>query len=459
MPRCFGRPPPLPPDNISKLEARERAGSLAEATIRISDTVTPDPQQRDTAPEPTKPPAPGPAGEPSAALVTMLAVAAGALVANLYYAQPLIASIGPELGVSPDWAGSMVSITQIGYGVGLFLLVSLADLVENRRLVLITLVLTVVSLLGAAVSTTAAPFFIASFAIGLCSTGAQVLIPFAAHLVPEATRGRVVGNVMAAVLTGIMLARPVSLFIAALFGWRAVFWGSAALMAVIGLALARMMPPHKPRGGMHYGQILASMVGLFRQTPILRRRAAYQSFMFCAFNMFWTAAPLMLADRFGMSQHGIALFALAGAGGALAAPLAGRLADNGFTRIATVGAMVVLGLAFYGTLPAMQAGALVALILLTILLDAAVQVNQVVSQRIIFQLPAETRGRVNAIYMTIAFLGGALGSALATTTYHWGGWTTTADAGALIGVLMLALFATEPGLWSRRAASRQRGAN
>jgi predicted MFS family arabinose efflux permease len=168
---------------------------------------------------------------PSAALVTVIAVATGALVANLFYAQPLIASIAPEIGISADLAGSVVSITQIGYGVGLFLLVSLADLVENKRLVLTTLTLTIVGLIGAAFSTAAAPFFAAAFVIGLSSTGAQVLLPFVAHLVPEARRGRILGNVMAGLLTGIMLARPLSLFIAASFGWRAArpcsWWRSA----------------------------------------------------------------------------------------------------------------------------------------------------------------------------------------------------------------------------------------
>src|SRR5260370_180725 len=153
---------------------------------------------------------------------------------------------------------------------------------------------------------------------------------------------------MAGVLTGIMLARPVALFIAASFGWRAVFWSSAVLMIMIGLMLARVMPRYKPRGGIHYGQILSSLVGLFRDTPTLRRRAAYQSLMFAAFSMFWTAAPLMLADRFSMGQYGIALFALAGAGGALAAPFVGRLADRGLARSMTAGSMIVLGLSFYG---------------------------------------------------------------------------------------------------------------
>jgi predicted MFS family arabinose efflux permease len=360
---------------------------------------------------------------PSTALISVLAVATGALVANLYY------------------AGSVVSVTQIGYGVGLFLLVSLADLVENKRLVLTTLTCTTVGLVGAALSSTALPFFLASFLVGFCSTGAQVLLPFVAYLVPERRRGRVLGNVMACVLTGIMLARPVSLFIAASFGWRAVFGSSAVLMVIIGLSLARMMPRFTPRGGMHYGGILVSMIGLFRAMPVLRWQAASQALMFGAFNMFWTAAPLMLAERFGMTQHQIGLFALAGAGGALAAPVAGRLADRGMGRKANVAAVVVLGLAFTGTGWAAGAGAIVVLVLLAICIDAAMQTTQIVSRRIIFAVPPETRGRVNALYMTCLFTGGAIGSVLGTITYDWGGWMATAIAGGVIGVLVLMLTA------------------
>jgi len=380
---------------------------------------------------------------PPASLITVISIATGALVANLYYAQPLIAAIAPELGVSPDLAGAIVSVTQLGYGAGLFFIVPLADLVENRTLVLTTLSLTICGLVGTAVSTAALPFFLFSFVIGLCSTGAQVLLPFVAHLIPAARRGRIVGNVMAGVLSGIMLARPVSLFIAASFGWRSVFWCSAILMAVIGLLLSRLMPRHAPRAGMHYGRILSSMAELFRTMPGLRRRAVYQALMFAGFNIFWTAAPLMLAERFGLGGHAIALFALAGAGGALAAPVAGRLADRGLTRPATAGAMAVLGLSFYATGPAVDMLALIPLVVLALVLDGAVQANQVVSQRIIFSGPSEIRGRVNAIYMTINFMGGAAGSILGTLTYHGGGWTMTAWAGALIGAVLLVLFATE----------------
>lgn len=387
------------------------------------------------------------------AFVTLVAIATGALVANLYYAQPLVASIGAELGISDRMAGSITSITQIGYGAGLFLLVSLADIVENRRLVLTTLSLTIVALIAAAISTVAVPFFIASFVVGVCSTGAQVLIPFVSHLVPPERRGRTVGNIMAGLLTGIMLARPASLFIAASLGWRAVFWGSAVLMVLILVALVRMMPKHAAKGRMRYSQILGSMAGLWLTIPALRWRAAFQFLMFAAFNMFWTAAPLMLAEQLGLSQRAIGFFALAGAGGALAAPLAGRLADRGHSKMVTLGSMLLVGIGFLATGWAAAISSVVGLAILAFLLDAGVQGNQVVSQRIIFSAAGqENRGRINALYMTVTFAGGALGSLLGTVTYQWGGWSTSALAGGLLGVLLIVLFALQQVSASRHPA-------
>ena len=389
--------------------------------------------------------APAPVTQPTVSpwLFFVLAVATGALVANLYYAQPLIALIGPELGIRPDLAGTLVSVTQIGYGLGLFFLVSLADLVENKKLVLVTLGITTLALVAAATATNAAVFFVAAAAIGLCSTGAQVLVPFASHLVPPELRGRTVGNVMAGLLTGILLARPLALFISSAFGWRPVFWISAGLMLVIGVLLVAMMPRYVPHSRTSYLRNLASMPGLMRDTPVLQRRSAYQFLIFATFNMLWTAAPLMLVDRFGLSQSGIALFALAGAGGALAAPIAGRLADRGLARLCTGIAISGLTAGFLASLWAVPAGMLIAMVVIAVVIDAAVQFNQITSQRLLFVLPAEQRGRVNALYMTITFFGGAIGSTLATTTYHWGGWTAMAATAAAMGLVAAALYLTE----------------
>jgi predicted MFS family arabinose efflux permease len=280
------------------------------------------------------------------------------------------------------------------------------------------------------------------FLIGLCSTAAQVLLPLLAHLVPVERRGQVVGNVMGGLLTGIMLARPLSLFVATAFGWRAIFWGSAVLMLAIGGALALLMPRHRPAPGLHYGQILASMGRLFLTMPVLRWRALYQTLLFAAFNIFWTAAPLMLADRFDLSGNQIGLFALAGAGGALAAPVAGRLADRGLGRWASLGAMATLGIGFLLTGWAVAATALSALVVITIAIDAAVQMNQVATQRILYSGPSETRGRVNALYMTTCFAGGAIGSVLGTISYHRGGWSATAAIGGALGLIAFLLFVT-----------------
>ena len=381
---------------------------------------------------------------PSSLLVAVVAIATAVIAANLYYAQPLIAVIAPDLGIAPDMAGSVTSATQIGYGTGLFLLVSLADLIEHRRLVLIQLLCTAAALLGVAVSHTAGVYYIAAFLVGLFTTAAQVLLPFIAQLVPEERRGRVVGTVMAGLLTGLMLARPAALFISAGLGWRAVFVIAAGAMLILAAVLAGLMPRYQPVGGVHYGRILLTSLKVLRDLPRVRRRAVYQALMFGAFSLFWTAAPLALADRFGLHQQGIALFALAGAGGALVAPLAGRLADAGWTRACTTGAMAALGLSFLASSWLVAAGWLAAFMLVAILVDAAVQMNHGVSQRVVYTTPAPIRGRVNAIYMTVTFVGGAAGSMLGALTYHHGGWTTTALTGAATGGLLLLIQATEP---------------
>jgi predicted MFS family arabinose efflux permease len=380
---------------------------------------------------------------PSATLITILTIGVGGLVANLYYAQPLVSSIAPALGITPDIAGSIVSVTQIGYGVGLFFLVPIADLVENRRLVLTLLGLTILALLGVGTSANAGLFFVASFLIGVCATGAQVLLPFVAYLVPEERRGRVVGKVMAGILTGIMLARPAALFISASFGWRTVFFVSAGLMLLIGLLLFRMMPTHRPASGLKYSRAITTMVRLPARMPELCWRSAYGALMFGCFNMFWTAAPLMLADRFHLGQHEIGMFALAGAGGALAAPWAGRLSDGGREIIATFGAMVVLALSFLTSIWATSAAVLPLLVICAVLIDAAVQTNSVVSRRTVFGTAPEIRGRVNAIYMSCQFAGGAAGSIVGTLSYHWGGWACTAGVGLAAGVLLLVLLGCE----------------
>ncbi len=378
-------------------------------------------------------------------MIFLLAASCGLIAANIYYAQPLISLIAPSVGLAPSAASLIVTFTQVGYCAGLVLLVPLSDLVENRTLVLATLTGAGAALLTAASAHSAPLFLAAALLIGLGSVAVQMLVPMAAHLAPDAIRGRVVGTVMSGLFIGIMLARPASSLVAGAFGWRAVYDASAVLMLLLGLVLWRVLPRRQPVTRHSYAGLLGSLWTLLRDTPLLRRRAGYQAAMFGAFTLYWTAVPLVLqGPDFQLTQHGIALFALAGVAGALVAPIAGRLADRGHTRRATAASLALAALAFLfcrvgagGSLAWLLAGG--------ILLDLGVQANMVLGQRAIFSLGAEARGRLNGIYMALFFLGGALGSALASLAFARGGWTLVSWIGLAFPVAALLGFATERG--------------
>lgn len=379
----------------------------------------------------------------STGLTTLFAVACGLCAANIYFAQPLIEPIAQTLALHAGLAGLVMTLTQLGYGAGLILLVPLADVIENRRLIMLAMGGAVLGLVGAAASTSAASFLAASFLVGAGAVAAQVLVPFASHLAPDATRGKVVGNVMAGLLGGIMLARPFSSIVAAAFGWRAVFAVSAALMSVLIVVIARALPKRRPQQSVGYTKTLKSLPGIVRRTPLLRRRAVYQALMFATFQAFWTAVPLVLAHEFGIGQAGIALFALAGAAGALAAPWAGRLADRGLTRPATGVAMAVVLLAFGVGAVSVHLRSLAGLVLAALLIDGAVQVCQVLSIRSLYMLAPELRGRLNALFMTFVFACAAIASGSAAAVYAFHGWDGLSLLGGALALIALAAYASE----------------
>jgi len=380
------------------------------------------------------------------AMVLLLAVASGLIVANLYYAQPLVGPISAATGLDAGAAGLIVTLTQIGYCLGLAFIVPLGDLLENRRLAVTLLGATALSLLGAAMAGNAASFLAAAFCIGLCSVAAQVLVPFAAHLSAPEKRGQTVGTVMSGLLMGIMLARPASSLVADALGWHAIFFISTAFIATLAVVLHVRLPQRVPEGDYHYGALLASMWTLLRTTPVLRRRAAYQACMFGAFSLFWTTVPLVLASpAFGLSQSGIAIFALLGVAGAIVSPLAGKRADQGKSRSTTLWALLAGAVAFIAPLM-LHGGRDLALLLLVacgVVLDMGVTACLVVGQRAIFALGAETRSRLNGLYISIFFAGGALGSSLGGWTWAHYGWHGVLVAGLLFPLAALLVFATE----------------
>jgi len=376
----------------------------------------------------------------------LIALSCGVIVANIYYAQPLVGPIAAELGLSPQAAGLIVTMTQIGYGAGLLLIVPLGDLIENRKLVLSVMAVGAFALATAALAKHPLPFFVASLCVGFGSVTVQILVPYAGHLAPEHIRGRVIGNIMTGLMLGIMLARPVSSFVASISSWHMVYALSAGIMVVLALVLRYALPVRKPKARLGYGALLASMVHLAWTTPVLQRRALYQASLFAAFNLFWTTVPLVLAGPdFRMSQTGIALFALAGVGGAVISPIAGRIADRGWTKPATALAMLLTTAGFALTLLTAPGSSLslASFVIAAIAIDAGTQGNVTLGYRALFMLGAEHRSRINGLYMTTFFLAGAMGSAVGAWAYVHGGWTLAASIGGVLPLLTLIYLATE----------------
>lgn len=379
-------------------------------------------------------------------LTILLAMSCGLIVANLYYAQPLIGPISADLGLSPQSAGLIVTVTQLGYGAGLLLIVPLGDLVENRRLVVGITSLGALALLAAAFVTHPLPFLIAGLCIGFGSVAVQILIPYAGHLAPSAIRGRVVGNVTTGLMIGVLLSRPASSFIAAASSWHAVYKVSACGMILLALVLHRMLPQRLPTARLGYGQLLESMMHMARTNVVLRRRALYQAALFGVFSMFWTTAPLLLAGpAFHLTQRGIAMFALAGVAGAIAAPLAGRVADRGWTRPATAAVMLLTagGFALTRLVDFGSTLSMAVLVIAAIAIDFGVQANVVLGYRTLFAQGAESRGRLNGLYMTTFFLAGAAGSAIGGWAYANGGWALVSWIGIALPLAALIYLATD----------------
>jgi predicted MFS family arabinose efflux permease len=369
----------------------------------------------------------------------VLATACGLTVANLYYSQPLLDLISRSFGVSQGAAAIIVTFTQVGYALGLLFLLPIGDLVENRKLTTRLLGGTAVSLLLAAVCPAYPIFLVISVLVGLTSVVAQILVPLAAHLAPPEQRGAFVGKVMSGLILGILLARTVSSFVADLWGWRAIYFVSAGLMVVLAIVLRRMLPERAPDHTAGYRSLLRTVVTLVREEPILRRRALCQAAMFAAFSAFWTAIAYELIGEHGFGQAQIAIFALVGAGGAAAAPLGGKLADRGY------GVPVMGGALLLGTLTMVLAAvghrSVVLLALAGVLLDFAVQIHQVSSQQQIYALREDARARINTVYMTTVFTGGAISSALTGVLHDRYGWTGACVLGAIFPLIGLAIWA------------------
>ncbi|MBD2766590.1 MFS transporter [Hymenobacter sp. BT664] len=350
-----------------------------------------------------------------------MAITCGLVVANIYYNQPLLAAIGRTFRLSDSNASLVATATQVGYTLGMLFVVPLGDKLERKRLVLLMLLGAAGCLALAAWAPSFAVLAGASVLIGILSAVPQLLVPMAAHLAPEASRGRIVGRVMSGLLIGILLSRTVSGYVGLHLGWRAMFELGAGLMLLLVALLAWKLPTDQPTFAGSYASLMRSLLTLTREQVLLRRAALVGASLFAAFSVFWTTLGFYLeGPGYGYGSDVAGSFGLIGAFGALAAPLAGRTVDTrGPAYAITLGILLALGA--YGVL-GFGGGYVAGLVVGVILLDVGVQATHISNQSMVFALVPEARSRLNTVYMTAYFTGGSLGSVLGGLAWTHGGW-------------------------------------
>jgi predicted MFS family arabinose efflux permease len=372
-------------------------------------------------------------------LVVLLAFTTGAAVANMYYAQPLLHTLGHAFHIGTATTGLLVTISQIGYVFGLAFLVPLGDLVERRQLITISLILLAVGQAVAAIAPDLAVFATAVLFVGVATFVGQVIVPMSSHLAAPHERGKVVGTVMSGLLMGILVSRTVSGLIAQAFGWRVVFAFAAVAMLLLALILRRALPRVEPTSDLPYRQALRSVLLLIRSEAVLRQRMVLGGTAFGAFSILWTSIAFLLSGVHGSHYHysnaTIGLFGLAGVAGAAAAQVVGRLADRGHGSVTTM-ATLILMLASWLLLD-LGAHSVIVLIVGIMVLDLGVQGTQIGNQSAIYRLHPDARSRITTAYMSAYFLGGVLCSSVTGALYASAGWGAVCAFGAFVSLFGL----------------------
>jgi len=374
------------------------------------------------------------------ATTLVMAIACGVAAATVYCNQPMLGILEAAFPGRASVVGLVPTATQLGFAVGLLLLVPLGDRIDRRSVIVLQMAALGFSLAAAALAPDAWALVLISALVGITSSVAQQIVPFAAELAEPSRRGATIGTVMSGLLCGMLLGRVVAGGVAAHYGWRATYWLSLLLVIATSCLLAATLPRRQARTQASYGELLKSLVTLWRDEPVLRRATMIQGCLFGSFTAFWTILVLQLSARYHLGAEAAGLFGIAGVVGILFAPIAGKIADRcGPAQLVAIGTLIMLASWCIFALSATVAG----LILGVVLLDFGEQASLVSNQHVIYALRPEARNRLNTIFMGGMFVGGAIGSAGAVLIWHMAGWYAVCAFGdALVAVALAYVWST-----------------
>ncbi len=380
----------------------------------------------------------------------LMTISAGLVVANIYYCQPMLGKIAAEFKVTETTVSSIATMTQIGYAAGMLFIVPLGDMLQRKKLILVDFVFIILSLLAMALFRNIYALIAVSFLIGFTSVVPQLFVPMAAQLATDEQRGKAIGTVMSGLLIGILCSRTISGYIGEHLGWREMYYIAAGIMLLNGIALWRFLPELQIHYKGNYGNLMKSLIHYTKSTPQLRLAAIRGALGFASFSAFWTTLVfLMEGPPFFKGSDVAGAFGLVGAGGAIAASLAGRLSNRIVPNkilLITISLMILSWIVF-----GFSGASIAGLVLGILLLDLGLQATHITNQTIIFALYPEARNRLNTVYMVTYFIGGASGTFLGSLAWHKWQWPGV----AVLGFCFTALALVFHLLYSGRKAAKK----
>lgn len=362
----------------------------------------------------------------------ILAACAGASVANLYYAQPMLALIAQSFDAATT-VGVVTVATQVGYTIGILFILPIGDMVDRRRLVLVLASVLALGQLASAMAPTLCTLALAAIFVGVGATITQSLIPLAADLSTQEQRGSAVGFVFSGVLAGILVARTVSGAVGSLWGWRVMLVIASVAAVGLGTTLRLTLPRLAPKTSMGYGALLHSLVGVLVQHRSLRFACAIQACLFAVFSAFWSNLALLLSGpQFHLGAAAAGAFGLVGVVGVGAASLSGKIAK---AKGPQFGLRIGLACSLLAFCIFACDVSLRGLLIGVVVLDFGLALANVANQTRILGLDDAARSRINTVYVTAIFFGGAIGSAISSAAWAHAGWFAVSAFGLLVSLL------------------------